>query len=201
VERITTRGQLRALARGLGLTDGWREPFERGVTATTRGHDFSDTGDWGLEAEGRAAIGDIPEAAVEQYIIVRQYRNSVAAVSLVSLVNWAATRDPELLDRIENLTAELSAAGDTIFAQEKVISGEEADRLPEWPLWVDDDGSGDRALRCMAAVPTGKLGAHGKPQGRDCREVICGDNLAEVTAVLRQHITTVEHLPVEEEQP
>jgi hypothetical protein len=196
MEHITTREQLHALARKLAISPDW-VPSPTGLTAKVRGKVLDSTGTWGAHAEGEAIVELINPNEVEQYVIVQSGGKSIAEVNLASMLGWAGNHDPELIKRIGELGEYLAA---NRKALEDVLRNIGDDPVWTWPTEVMDTGDyevHDDALRCLAQVPTGKLGAYGRPQGRDCLALIDGCNILELTASLREHIAAVEHLPAE----
>lgn len=92
---ITTRVELVALARGLGVRPDWHEPDEQGVSARVFGQGFDNAMPPGLWM-GNIEQGQEPHA--EQYVVLYQAQEDaefqtdpepVAAVNLATLFAWA----------------------------------------------------------------------------------------------------------------
>lgn len=92
MQRITEQHQLRALAKSLGMREGWHEPDEQDVTAVVKGNNFDNAGFW---PEDNALIprqaDDTPcKPIVEKHVIIRHQGKPVAAVNLATLLGWAS---------------------------------------------------------------------------------------------------------------
>ena len=209
MEHITDRGALQRLARRLRLRDDWHEPDEQNVTARVRGRRLDNAGLWGVKAEGEAAVGLVKRDSLELYVIISLGGLPFAEVNLADALAWAATDNPTLTDKIAKLEANCRNLRTALGQQEIIFRtalpetdpGAMYDPVLTWPLYNEYEDASNcaeyKTLRCMADVPTGKLGAFGNPQGRSCRAEIDGDNILEQITALRLHIAAVEHLPGE----
>lgn len=89
---ITTRVELVALARGLGVRPDWHEPDEQGVSARVFGQGFDNAMPPGLWM-GNIEQGQEPHA--EQYVVLYEQAaeefepTAVAAINLATLFAWA----------------------------------------------------------------------------------------------------------------
>lgn len=92
VQKVTTRAELIALKRALGVRDDWHEPDEQGVDAVIAGKSFDNAGFWPAESNPFAA----PEV-IEQYVIICRGGQSVAVVNLATLFSWATGYDDDVV--------------------------------------------------------------------------------------------------------
>lgn len=89
-QRITTRAELRELARQLGVRPDWHEPDGQEVDASVIGTNFDNAGTWGPDC-------DVHESAPHREIsvLISQTSTLVAEVNLATLFAWAAGYEGE----------------------------------------------------------------------------------------------------------
>lgn len=89
IKQISTRGELVALARELGVRADWHEPDEQEIHATFGGTegDFDNAGFWGHWPDGEPqTYGD---GRQEMYVTLFKEGEPVAEVNLATLFAWA----------------------------------------------------------------------------------------------------------------
>jgi len=110
ITRITSRDQLRAVARQLGVRPDWHEPDEQRVTAQIRGSDFDNAGFWGHRDDG-ATLSTFGEGRQELWVGLSQDGKPVAEVNLATLLAWAAE------DSLRDQTRAMTAGWATVWAE------------------------------------------------------------------------------------
>jgi hypothetical protein len=87
LRRIDTREDLAQVARMLGVRMDWHEPDEQEVTARVYGDTFDNAGFW--------PATDPHRTGTEQYVVLYQDSEPVAAVNLATLLAWATGYESE----------------------------------------------------------------------------------------------------------
>jgi hypothetical protein len=89
IKRITTRDELKALAKELGMRPDWHEPDERDVGALVGGSDFDNAGFWGAAEQARWVKSTGTLDGVELWVTLYQHGTAVAEVNLATLFAFA----------------------------------------------------------------------------------------------------------------
>jgi hypothetical protein len=79
---ITSKRQLKDLAKQLGVRDDWHEPDEQNIEAKVFGKIFDNAGIYGLSL-------DIPTEQKEIYVVLYQNKKPVAEIDLATLFAFA----------------------------------------------------------------------------------------------------------------
>jgi hypothetical protein len=81
MRRITTKAELIALTKELGIAADWHEPGEKGINAVVSGKSFDNAGFWPLE--------EATFTVLEKHVILSKDGKKIAAVNLATLFAWA----------------------------------------------------------------------------------------------------------------